>query len=317
MKIAVALPLVVALYASANSIGVTDIVSEATGIDLPDELVIPGLDAVGEARKDAEARARQAAIAEVKERVEERYGARAAELIPDDLTKKAAEAYAKDRVEEIVVAVGGKRGEKIVAAGPKQIIGDAKTYAKARRQLDGLVVKGRAPKSGYHRDKFGPEWSDKAGQFGWTSNGCDTRNDVLARDLHQVKRDGGCEVRSGVLIYERYTGATNVEFKAGGTYEQQLDVEHVVALSDAWQKGARKWDADRRAAFANDPLNLFAADPSSNRAKGDSDAATWLPDNKKYRCGYVSHQIQVKAKYDLWVTKAEKAAMTRVLDSCA
>ncbi|MFC6152352.1 HNH endonuclease family protein [Nocardioides yefusunii] len=340
VKLAVILPVIVALYASANSIGLTDAVSRATGVQLPDELLIPGLDAVGEARR-AETDARRDAIAAVKARVEAKYGSRAAELIPDDLSREAAEAYARDRVEEVVVAVGGEKGEKIVAAGEKAVpksngggakgtnasvkvptsakavLGDAKTFAKARRQLETLKVKGRASTQGYHRDKFGPEWSDKAGQFGWTGNGCDTRNDVLARDLVKVKRKGGCTVTSGVLAYERYTGAVDVAFTPRGDYAGHLDIEHVVPLSDAWQKGAAKWPSERRAAFANDPLNLFAADPSSNRAKGDSDAATWLPDNKKYRCAYVSHQVQVKAKYELWVTKSEKAAITRVLSTCA
>jgi hypothetical protein len=96
----------------------------------------------------------------------------------------------------------------------------------------------------------------------------------------------------------------------------QVDIDHLVALSDAWQKGAQQWDASKRIALANDPLNLLAVDAGPNRSKGDGDTATWLPPDKSYRCTYVAAQVAVKKKYGLWVTSAEKAAMKRVLSTC-
>jgi hypothetical protein len=90
----------------------------------------------------------------------------------------------------------------------------------------------------------------------------------------------------------------------------------VVALSDAWQKGAQQWSASQRREFGNDPLNLLAVDGALNMAKGDGDAATWLPPAKGYRCEYVARQVAVKSKYGAWVTQAEHDAIERVLSSC-
>jgi Protein of unknown function (DUF1524)/Excalibur calcium-binding domain len=182
--------------------------------------------------------------------------------------------------------------------------------ATALAQLSTLTVKGRAPRTGYERDKFGDGWTDV------DRNGCDSRNDVLRRDLSQVvfkARTRDCVVLSGVLSDDPYTGK-DISFRRGG--EVEVDIDHVVALSDAWQKGAFGWTSDKRVAFANDPLNLLAVDASANRQKGDGDAATWLPSNKGFRCAYVARQVGVKAKYGLWVTKAEEAAIERVLRSC-
>ncbi|GAB3352909.1 GmrSD restriction endonuclease domain-containing protein [Modestobacter lapidis] len=171
-----------------------------------------------------------------------------------------------------------------------------------------LPVKGRAPQTGYDRDRFGPQWADV------DRNGCDTRNDVLARDLTgEVFRPGSdCVVVSGILA-DPYTGTTIDFVKAEGS---SVDIDHVVALSNGWQTGAFGWDEARRGAFANDPLNLLAVDDSANRQKGDGDAATWLPPARDARCGYVARQVAVKAAYGLWVTAAERDAMVRILDGC-
>ena len=182
--------------------------------------------------------------------------------------------------------------------------------------LAGLPVKGRAPKTGYDRSQFGPAWSDDVRLDGG-HNGCDTRSDVLRRDLQRVvlkPRTRGCVPASGVLA-DPYTG-TRIHFVRGVHTSSAVQVDHVVALSDAWQKGARKLSASRRRELANDPLNLLAADGPANMSKGDGDAATWLPPNRAFRCAYVARQVAVKAKYHLWVTAAEKASMTKVLASC-
>jgi hypothetical protein len=172
-----------------------------------------------------------------------------------------------------------------------------------------LAVKGRAPKTGYDRDQFGPQWADV------DRNGCDTRNDVLARDLTDEAVKAGthdCVVTSGTLA-DPYTGRTIAFVKGDGS---SVDIDHVVALSDAWQTGADRWDEARRTALANDPLNLLAVDYSANRQKGDGDAATWLPPDRGYRCAYVARQVAVKATYGLWVTQAEHDAIAGVLQGC-
>jgi hypothetical protein len=172
--------------------------------------------------------------------------------------------------------------------------------------LDTLPVKGRAPKTGYDRAQFGGDWA--------SINGCDTRQRILRRDLRRESYQAGstCEIVMGRLA-DPYT-ATLIAYVRGGASE--VDIDHVVALSDAWQKGAQQWPYARRVKFANDPLNLLAVDASANREKGDGDAATWLPANKSFRCAYVARQIAVKQRYRACVTQAEHDAMQRVLTPC-
>ncbi|ELT43181.1 HNH endonuclease family protein [Arthrobacter nitrophenolicus] len=172
-------------------------------------------------------------------------------------------------------------------------------------------MKGRAPKTGYSREEFGPAWADV------DRNGCDTRNDILARDLTGETFKPGtnnCVVVTGTLA-DRYTG-TIIDFVRGQDTSSAVQIDHLVALSDAWQKGAQQLTAEERKDLANDPLNLMAADGPTNGAKGDKDAATWLPPNRAFRCEYVVRQTAVKAKYKLWVTQAEHDAITGVLNGC-
>ena len=195
-------------------------------------------------------------------------------------------------------------------AGPRYPV-TAAELAAARAALDGLEVKGRAPRTGYEREVFGEAWADVDG------NGCDTRNDVLARDLlDPVFRDGttDCVVQSGTL-QDPYGGERRA-FLRGPETSPEVQIDHVVALADAWQKGAQDWDAVTRTAFANDPANLLAVDGDLNQAKGAGDAATWLPPHRPFRCRYVMRQVEVKAAYRLWVTAAERDAMDRELDRC-
>jgi Protein of unknown function (DUF1524)/Excalibur calcium-binding domain len=190
-------------------------------------------------------------------------------------------------------------------AQPEPKVGPAMAAALA------LLVKGRAPKTGYSRAAFGTAWKDV------DRNGCDTRNDMLRRDLAPVTvRAGtqGCLVVAGSLR-DPYTAKT-IAFRRGQTTSSAVQIDHVVALSDSWQKGAQKWSSAKRESFANDPVNLLAVQGSANMSKGDGDAATWLPSNKAIRCTYVARQVRVKGKYDLWVTRAEHDAIIRVLTAC-
>ena len=177
--------------------------------------------------------------------------------------------------------------------------------------LSTLPVKGRAPKTGYTRAQFGQAWADV------DRNGCDTRNDMLKRDLTDIVfkvKTRDCVVLSGVLI-DRYSGET-INFVRGNVTSMEVQIDHVVALSNAWQTGAFKLTVLQRTALANDPMNLFAVKGRLNSQKGDGDTATWLPPLKSFRCSYVAQQIAVKAKYSLWVTAPEKEAMARILTAC-
>lgn len=179
--------------------------------------------------------------------------------------------------------------------------------AAAKEALPLLSVKGRAPLTDYDRDLFGTPWSDV------NDNGCDTRNDILRRDLiGKVVED--CIVLSGVLN-DPYSGQ-QVMFTRGPVSSMDVQIDHVVALANAWQTGAKYWSDEKRELFANDRRNLLAVWGDLNLQKRDGDAATWLPPKKSFRCTYVSMQILTKQRYDLWVTPPENQAMVRTLDSC-
>jgi hypothetical protein len=180
---------------------------------------------------------------------------------------------------------------------------------KASVVLETLAVKGRAPKTGYDRASWG-DWIDL------DNDGCKTRDEILIRDLTSVTFDPNekCQVQTGVLK-DPYSGTT-MNFLQGRGTSSLIQIDHVVAVSDAWQKGAFKWGSATKIAFYNDPLNLLAVNGRLNSQKGDGDTATWLPPQKSYRCAYVARQIAVKAKYSIWVTKAEKVAMQTILAKC-
>lgn len=180
------------------------------------------------------------------------------------------------------------------------------TSGQAADTLAELAVKGRAPKTGYARTQFGDGWRKQ--------NGCDMRNIILHRDLKDASVNDKCQVTSGSLN-DPYTGKT-IAFMRGAETSDDVQIDHVVALGDAWQKGAQQLSEKEREDLANDPLELLAVDGPANQQKSDGDAATWLPPNKSFRCQYVARQIAVKKKYRLWVTAAEKEAITRVLSSC-
>jgi hypothetical protein len=173
--------------------------------------------------------------------------------------------------------------------------------------LNKLEVKGRAAKTGYTRSQF-PHWSDP------DRNGCDARNDTLKRDLKDITYKEGtrdCKVIAGQLL-DPFSGKVIIFSPT----KVVIDIDHVVALSNAWQTGAAYFDKSVRTQIANDPLNLLAVDSKLNRQKGDGDAATWLPPNKSFRCEYVARQVAVKAKYKLWVTEPEKVAIAKILSNC-
>lgn len=200
----------------------------------------------------------------------------------------------------IVVVVINKDSWQVPQSSQGKPVGDAANV------LNTLPIKGRAPKTGYARAQFGDGWAE--------SGGCDTRNKILYRDLTDTTINDKCQVESGTLS-DPYTGKT-ILFVRGASTSDAIQIDHVVALGDAWQKGAQQLDAAVREQMANDPLELLAVDGKANQQKSDGDAATWLPSNKPFRCQYVARQIAVKQKYHLWITQAEHDAMSGVLATC-
>ncbi|MFC6448838.1 HNH endonuclease family protein [Cellulomonas gelida] len=186
-------------------------------------------------------------------------------------------------------------------AGPDQrpAAADGSAVPDGSRVADG---------SSYEREQFGTAWADV------DRNGCDTRNDVLRRDLTATTIDAdGCTVLTGVLA-DPYTGRRIVFARGKGSALVQID--HVVALAAAWSSGAASWDRRTREAFANDPANLLAVDGPANQDKGAYDAAAWLPPDPGFACVYALRQIRVKAAYGLSVADDERAALDDALDTC-
>jgi hypothetical protein len=188
------------------------------------------------------------------------------------------------------------------------------SYDTARHQMEALPVHGWDRVSDFNRVRFGEPWSDDVNvEFG--HNGCNTRDDILRRDLADLQvRPGTCFAQSGVL-QDPYTGAT-IDFVRGPDTSPAVQIDHVVALADAWYKGARLWDDQRRRDFANDPRNLLAVAGQVNFDKAFRDAASWLPPNTGFRCAFVARQVEVKTDYQLWVSGKEKDAMREVLRDC-
>ena len=172
--------------------------------------------------------------------------------------------------------------------------------------LEELEVKSRAPKTNYSREQFYDGWP--------LVDGCSLRQKIIKREFGNSAVLNGCYVQAGEFD-EPYTGQHMV-FENKTDISNSLQIDHVVALSDAWQKGAQYLPYETRYKIATDPLNLLAVDGPANENKSDGDAATWLPPNKKFRCEYVARQVSVKYKYGLWVTEAEKEAISRILTNC-
>ena len=183
---------------------------------------------------------------------------------------------------------------------------DSDGMPRASEVLERLEVKGRAPKTGYSREQFYSSWP--------TVDGCNLRQRIIRREFGESAVLDGCNMVAGEFV-EPYTGKL-LKFTEKSEISNGVQIDHVVALSDAWQKGAQYMTAEERYAIATDPLNLLAVDAAANQKKSDGDAATWLPPNKAFRCQYVARQVSVKYRYKLWVTAAEKEAISRVLASC-
>lgn len=198
---------------------------------------------------------------------------------------------------------GDSGGSGVGGSGAEVDTSDA---SLAINVLETLEVKGRAPKTGYKREEFYKSWP--------TVDGCNLRQRIIKREFGETAVLDGCTVAAGEYE-EPYTGEVK-KYTSREEISKGVQIDHVVALSDAWQKGAQYFSAEVRYQIATDPLNLLAVDGKANQGKSDGDAATWLPPNKKFRCQYVARQVSVKSKYKLWVTEAEKTAIHNILVAC-
>lgn len=202
--------------------------------------------------------------------------------------------------------VGGNLRALLSGAPPAEL-----PDTPSARRLERLAVRTDTGYRHYRREEFGPAWADT------DRNGCDTRNDILGRDLKNPvfkAKTHHCVVLSGTLN-DPYTGET-IEFRRGKNTSQEVQIDHVVALADAWRSGAYRWTARERAEFANDTENLLAVDGPQNVAKGASDISEWVPPNSSFRCAYAKQQILVKSKWKLSVSAAEKRAFGQILRRC-
>ncbi len=197
------------------------------------------------------------------------------------------------------------------------IVGQERAHGPAVTLLMALAVRseeneaeGAGSDASYSRDAF------RYQQIDADANGCMIRDDILARDLTRIQfsKQKRCQVESGNL-HDPYTGKT-IAFQRGKATSSLVQIDHVVALHDAWNSGAKNWPVSKRTRFGNDPFNLLAVEGKANQDKSDKHAGQWLPSNKSYQCGYVARQIAIKAKYGLSVTAKEKQGMLRTLHYC-
>ncbi|WP_245569758.1 HNH endonuclease family protein [Gordonia shandongensis] len=194
----------------------------------------------------------------------------------------------------------------------------AEVVAVARDRLGALTVVDRRPAAGrdYERDAFGPAWTDAAAVAGG-GNGCDTRNDILERDVSVTARTAvaSCPeaVAAGTLT-SPYTGRS-MSFRRGRE-SAAVQIDHIVPLAYAWDLGAWEWSPDRRWSFANDPANLVAVDAASNQAKSDLEPARWMPPLRGFHCQYAVQIVVVLAAYGLPVDAPSRTILDGVLAGC-
>lgn len=159
-----------------------------------------------------------------------------------------------------------------------------------------------------------PDGYDRALFIHWSDadrDGCSTRSEVLIAESRTTARRGtGCSVAGSWR--SAYDGVTT-------TTASRFDIDHVVALKEAWDSGAWGWTSARRKAYANDLgdwRSLRAVSAASNRSKGDKDPAQWLPPLKSFRCTYARDWVVVKVRWNLSVDALERAALKRILAGC-
>ncbi len=180
--------------------------------------------------------------------------------------------------------------------------------AEASRALQELEVAQPGSMSGYSRESF-KHWS-RANEFGWEAleDSCDAREAALIRDGEDVEVQSGCKVTSGSW-YDPYTTQTFTD-------PQDIDIDHVVPLANAWRSGASSWSNQERERYANDPDVLLSVEDNANQEKGDKGPEAWKPSNEDEWCDYATRWVLIKSKYELSVNQDEKTELNKMLGAC-
>lgn len=217
-------------------------------------------------------------------------------------------------VQQLTTQADGSAIDELLGAGLADTEHDVTTInADATLQLLATIPAVDEAQSAlpYSRDAYGQRWADI------DRNGCDTRNDILRRDLVDVGLKPGtndCVVLTGTL-HDAYTGQ-DITFQRGQGTSELVQIDHLWSLSGSWDAGADLWTADKREQFANDPANLEAVDGPSNSAKGDSGPSQWLPANADYLCTYAARLTFVASKYQLPLFAEDRLSITHILERC-
>jgi Protein of unknown function (DUF1524) len=199
----------------------------------------------------------------------------------------------------VVIAFGA------VLSAASESGGASSTYSARLRTAIAALKVASENHSGYDRSKF-PHWVDA------DHDGCDTREEVLlAEAIVKPHKGAGCTLTGGrwYSYYDnKYWSDTN-----------RIDIDHVVALAEAWESGARTWTTDRRKAYAkdlDDRRTLVGVTDTVNAAKSADDPANWLPPVASMRCRYVRNWVAIKIRWWLTVNNAEKNALTWIASGC-
>jgi hypothetical protein len=216
----------------------------------------------------------------------------------------------------VAVQVVSETGEAADRAFMAQA--DIPTVAPGTDIVAGVtVIPSRIRGNDYRRDAFGDSWDDDNDAPGGR-NGCDTRNDILDRDLidkaYVAISRCPTAVATGILR-DPYTSAT-IAFVRGNQTGAVVQIDHLVPLAYAWDMGARNWTDDMRLRFANDPANLLAVDGPSNQDKGDSEPAQWMPPNEAFHCQYAMQFVAVLRGYGLAVDAPSVPALQQAAQTC-
>lgn len=180
-----------------------------------------------------------------------------------------------------------------------------------------VVLPQRVRRYDYRRAAYGDAWDDD-NHAPLGHNGCDTRDDILNRDLVDktyvaIKRCPNA-VATGTL-HDPYTNAT-VAFQRGAKVGESVQIDHLVPLAYAWDMGAYSWPFAERKRFANDPANLLAVGGQANQDKSDAPPALWMPPNAAFACQYAMQFIAVLRGYGLAVEEGSAVALRKAADTC-
>lgn len=212
---------------------------------------------------------------------------------------------------ELLGQGSGSSGETPSGSGPSTVSGAPAppTPSLARAMLRGIDVAPVGSMAGYSREEF-PHWAADGTRFGWDEpdGSCDVRDDALLRDGRGVEVDEECSIIAGKWL-DPYTGTTLKD-------SEDVDIDHIVPLANAWRSGANAWDETRRETYANDPGVLLSVDDAANQTKGDKGPEAWLPPNSDYRCEYARRWIWIKHKWNLTVNAQERTTLQEMLQGC-